>query len=77
MPVYDDVAIDFAVAFYEAIAGGNDVPFAFDFAKMRIELGNFPQQASLPVLVSDGKCPSAVYVPGDSHIGAMNPRPVR
>ncbi|MBC7776620.1 MAG: hypothetical protein H7246_14400, partial [Phycisphaerae bacterium] len=75
--VYDDVAIEFAVAFYEAIAGGNDVPFAFDFAKMRIQLGSSPQQASLPVLVADGQCKDQLYVPGKSHIGGVNPRPTR
>ena len=75
--VYDDVAIEFAVAFYEAIAGGNDVPFAFDFAKMRVRLGNAPHQASLPVLVVNGQCNDPVYVPGASHIGDINPRIVR
>ncbi len=75
--VYDEVAIDFAVAFYEAIAGGNSVPFAFDFAKMRIQLGNIPEQASLPILVVDGQCNETLYVPGLSHIECDNPRPVR
>lgn len=75
--VYDDVAIEFAVAFYEAIAGGNDIPFAFDFARMRIQLGNTPQQASLPILVSGGQCNDPVYVPGNSHIGAVSPRIMR
>lgn len=75
--VYDEAAIDFAVAFYEAIAGGNDVPFAFDFAKMRLQLGPFPEQASLPVLISNGQCKDTLYVPGYSHIGSSSPRVVR
>lgn len=76
--VYDDVAIEFAVAFYEAVAGGNDVPFAFDFARMRVQLGNAPQQASLPVLVENGACKDSVYVPGDSHIAvSVQPRIMR
>jgi hypothetical protein len=75
--VYDDVAIEFAVAFYEAIASGNDVPFAFDFAKMRVQFGRAPEQASLPVLIADGQCKDPVYVPGDSHISKPNPRIVR
>jgi len=75
--VYDDVAIEFAVAFYEAIAGGNDVPFAFDFAKMRVQLGNAPQQASIPVLVADGDCKETTYVSGQSHIDCANPRVMR
>lgn len=75
--VFDEVAIEFAVAFYEAIAGGNEVPFAFDFAKMRLQLGAFPQQASLPILVANGQCKEPAYVPGDSHIGTVNPRIMR
>ncbi len=75
--VYDDVAIEFAVAFYEAIAGGNDVPFAFDFAKMRVQLGNAPQQSSIPVLVVDGACNETTYVSGESHLECVNPRIMR
>lgn len=75
--VYDDVAIEFAVAFYEAIAGGNDVPFAFDFAKMRVHLGNAPQQASIPILVTDGACTESIYVSGLSHLECANPRVMR
>ena len=75
--VFDEAAVEFAVAFYEAIAGGNTIPFAFDFAKMRLQLGPFPQQASLPILVVNGQCSDPVYVPGDSHIGCENPRIVR
>lgn len=75
--VFDEVAVEFAVAFYEAIAGGNTVPFAFDFAKMRLQLGPFPQQATLPILVVNGQCSDTVYVLGDSHIDCANPRIVR
>lgn len=75
--VYDEVAIEFAVAFYEAIAGGNDVPFAFDFARMRVQLGNAPEQTSLPVLISNGQCPDPVYVPGNSHLVQVEPRIMR
>jgi len=75
--VYDEAAIDFAVAFYEAIAGGNDVPFAFDFAKMRLQLGPFPEQVSLPVLISNGQCTDTLFVPGVSHLGSSSPRLMR
>ncbi|MCY7329681.1 MAG: CHAT domain-containing protein, partial [Saprospiraceae bacterium] len=75
--VFDDVAIEFAVAFYEAIASGNEVPFAFDFAKMRIQFGRAPEQATLPVLIANGQCKAPVYVPGDSHINQPNPRIMR
>lgn len=75
--VYDEAAIDFAVAFYEAIAGGNGVPFAFEFAQMRLQLGPFPEQATLPVLISNRQCTEALYIPGDSHIGSSSPRIVR
>lgn len=75
--VFDEVAVEFAVAFYEAIAGGNTVPFAFDFAKMRLQLGPFPQQATLPILVVNGQCSDTVYVLGASHIDCANPRIVR
>ena len=75
--VFDDVAIEFAVAFYEAIASGNDVPFAFDFAKMRIQFGRAPEQATLPVLVAGGQCKDPLYVQGDSHLGKPGPRIMR
>ena len=75
--VYDDVAIEFAVAFYEAIAGGNSVPFAFDFAKMRVQLGPTPQQASIPILIENAQCPDPLYVAGQSHIDCANPRIMR
>lgn len=75
--VFDEAAVAFAVAFYEAIAGGNTVPFAFDFAKMRLQLGPYPEQASLPILVVNGACSDPVFVPGSSHIDCENPRIVR
>lgn len=66
--IYDESAIIFAVAFYEAIAGGNDVKFAFEFARTRLLMERYPDQASIPVLIVNGKCDDVVYVPGDSHL---------
>lgn len=73
--VFDESAIVFAVAFYEAIAGGNDVPFAFEFARTRLLTEQYPEQASIPVLVTDGQCPDPVYVSGESHVESTPPRP--
>ena len=73
--VFDESAIVFAVAFYEAIAGGNDVPFAFEFARTRLLTEQYPEQASIPVLVTDGQCPDPVYVSGESHVESAPPRP--
>jgi len=66
--VFDESAIIFAVAFYEAIAGGNDVPFAFEFARTRLLMERNPEQASIPVLIVNGQCNDPVYVDGDSHL---------
>ena len=38
--VPDVVAIQFAVAFYEAIVNGYDVAFAFQFVNVSIDLNN-------------------------------------
>ncbi len=73
--IYDESAIVFAVAFYEAIAGGNDVPFAFEFARTRLLMEQYPEQASIPVLITDGKCPDPVYVDGSSHLRGAQPQP--
>ena len=74
----DDIAIEFALAFYQAIASGKDVPFAFDFAKSRLMMSTFPEQASIPILVTNGQCPDPVYVDGSSHIDVVPPqRPMR
>ncbi len=75
--IYDDSAIIFAVAFYEAVAGGNDVPFAFEFARTRLLMERYPEQASIPVLIVNGRCNDPVYVPGDSHIQDCTPRIAR
>lgn len=75
--VFDENAILFAVAFYEAIAGGHDVPFAFDFARARLMMGPYPEQASLPILVTNGVSNGPAFVPGDSHLGQVNPRIMR
>ena len=75
--VYDESAIVFAVAFYEAIAGGNDVPFAFEFARTRLLTERYPEQASIPVLITDGKSNGPVYVDGDSHLTEIQPRIMR
>lgn len=61
--IYDLCAIDFGVAFYEAIARGKDVPFAFEYARGRLLLGKYPEQASIPVLIADGKASGPLYVP--------------
>jgi hypothetical protein len=67
--IYDTSAIEFGVAFYEAIAGGKDVPFAFRYARMRLELSAWPDQAKIPVLISNGVADGPVYVPNDDYIG--------
>ncbi len=66
--IYDVSAIVFAVAFYEAIAGGHEVPFAFDFARTRLMMSAYPQQANIPILIVDGKCDEPVYVGSNSHL---------
>lgn len=73
--IYDESAIVFAVAFYEAIASGNDVPFAFEFARTRLLTERYPEQASIPVLVTDGQCPDPVYLDGSSHLAGATPQP--
>ncbi|MBV6427948.1 MAG: hypothetical protein KIPDCIKN_02471 [Haliscomenobacter sp.] len=76
--IYDESAVVFAVAFYEAIASGKDIPFAFEFAKGRLLLERFPNQATIPVLITNGHCPDPVYVHGPSHISELsNPRVMR
>jgi hypothetical protein len=75
--VYDESAIVFAVAFYEAIAGGKDVPYAFEFARTRLLMEAYPDQASIPVLIVNGKCDDPVYVSGDSHLEDPEPRIMR
>ncbi len=75
--VYDESAIIFAIAFYEAIADGKDVPFAFEFARTRLLMERYPDQASIPILIVNGKCDDPVYVPGDSHIICPQPRIMR
>ena len=66
--IYDDSAIIFSVAFYEAIASGQDIPFAFEFARTRLMMSGSPEQAGVPVLIVDGKCPDPVYVRSDSYL---------
>ena len=66
--IYDESAIIFAVAFYEAMADGREVPFAFEFARTRLLISNYPEQATIPILVVDGKCADPVYVDGKSHL---------
>ncbi len=75
--IFDESAIIFAVAFYEAIAGGNDVPFAFEFARTRLLMERYPDQASIPVLITNGKCDEPVYVSGNSHLNEPQPRIMR
>lgn len=75
--VYDESAIVFAVAFYEAIASGQTITTAFDFAKTRLMLEAFPEQADIPVLISNGQSPDPVYRPGQSHLDDIRPRLTR
>ena len=76
--IYDESAIIFAVAFYEAIASGKDVPFAFEFARTRLMTSHFAEQASIPVLIVNGQCAEPVYVVGDSHLSEpAQARPIR
>lgn len=69
--VYDESAIIFAVAFYEAIASGNEVPFAFEFARTRLEMEAYPEQARIPVLIEQGVCAEPVYQDGAGHLTDM------
>ncbi len=72
--VFDEAAILFAVAFYEAIAGGKDTPFAFEYARNRLRLSYFPEQADIPVLITEGQCAAQVYRTGVSHLDNPGPR---
>lgn len=71
--VYDESAIVFAVAFYEAIGSGKDVPNAFEYAKTRLMMERFPEQANVPILVADGQCDEPVYAGGESHLDCVRP----
>jgi Effector-associated domain 11 len=54
--IWDTCAIVFGVAFYEAIASGKDIPFAFTFAQDRILLEGFPpDQVAMPTLYIHGQ----------------------
>ncbi len=66
--IYDESAIIFAVAFYEAIASGKNIPFAFEFARTRLMTSYYAEQVSIPVLIVNGQCDEPVYVAGDSHL---------
>lgn len=59
--IYDEAAIQFAVAFYEAIASGNTITFAFEFACTRLMLSPWPDQAGIPVLIHNGQPSGTVY----------------
>ena len=72
--VFDEAAIQFAVAFYEAVASGKDIPFAFEFARNRLRMSYFPEQAAIPVLITAGQCPDPVYTDGASHLDQPSPR---
>lgn len=75
--IYDESAIVFAVAFYEAIADGKDVPYAYHYAKDRLLLDKYPEQADIPILVTEGKCGDTIYKQGNSHLQEPNPSVVR
>lgn len=71
--VYDESAIDFAVAFYQAIGSGKDVLASFEYAKTRLLMEDYPDQADIPVLITDGQCAEAVYIDGESHLDCVRP----
>jgi hypothetical protein len=48
----DRAAIEFAVAFYDALGAGKDVPFAFKYACAAIELASLPESHK-PVLLKN------------------------
>jgi hypothetical protein len=48
-PIGDKAAIEFAVAFYDAVGAGKDIPFAFDLACNAIQWANIPEHLT-PVL---------------------------
>jgi hypothetical protein len=53
-PIGDKAAIDFAVAFYDAIGAGKDVPFAFNLACNAIQWANIPEHLT-PILKNTGR----------------------
>jgi hypothetical protein len=53
-PIGDNAAIEFAVAFYDAIGAGKDVPFAFNLACNAIQWANIPEHLT-PVLKTTGR----------------------
>lgn len=52
-PIGDKAAIEFAVAFYDAIGAGKDIPFAFNLACNAIQWANIPEHLT-PVLLTTG-----------------------
>jgi hypothetical protein len=50
--IADDAAIDFAASFYDALAAGRDIPFAFDFAAASLGLENKEGEAGKAVLLT-------------------------
>lgn len=72
--IYDISAIQFAVAFYEAIGSGKDIPASFEYAKTRLLVEEYPAQADIPVLIIDGKCDEPVYIDRGTHLHAPRPQ---
>lgn len=48
--ISDQTAINFAISFYDAIGDGNDINFAFDFAKKNLSLKNLQGKENLILL---------------------------
>ncbi|MCG9886863.1 MAG: CHAT domain-containing protein [Cyanobacteria bacterium] len=48
----DRAAIEFAVAFYDALGAGREVPFAFKYARAAIDLADIPESHK-PVLLTN------------------------
>lgn len=51
-PISDQAAIDFAASFYDAVAAGRDIPFAFEFAVASLGLDNMAKEGAKAVLLS-------------------------
>lgn len=52
--IYDQAALAFSTAFYDALGNGRDIPFAFELAVNTIEMYGIPSE-NVPVLIQQPK----------------------
>ncbi|HET8796697.1 MAG TPA: hypothetical protein VFO89_03360, partial [Thermoanaerobaculia bacterium] len=60
----DAAAIEFSVAFYDAVGAGESIPFAFDLARNAILLAGLPEHLTPQLLTRNGETVAEVDVPG-------------